>query len=99
MSAGKEGVRIVNVSVSSGTGNANITRAWELSRRFRLVPPNETDSYDVSVLDADSHLIFKRSGQVGTLSELQFFSLGIASSVSVANASTDGTYTAKFDLH
>ena len=99
MAIGREEVRRLDISVSSGTGSGNINRTWDLSRRVRVIPPAETDSYDVSIKDSDSHRIFQRTGQVGTLSELQGLSLGILSSVSIANATTDGTYVVKFDMH
>lgn len=99
MAPGKEQCIVLNVDVSSGSGSGTISKEWSIARRFRVVPPSETASYDVSVKDANATLILKRSSVVGTLSELQYLSLGIVSSVTIENGSVDGTYVVKFDMH
>jgi hypothetical protein len=96
---GREEVNRLNVSVSSGAGSGTISQIWSICRRLRIIPPAETDSYDVSITDGDGHIIFKREAQVGTLSEAIELSLGIAKTVTFANATANGTYAVKFDMH
>lgn len=99
MQPGQESCRQLLVSVTSGSGTGTIERVWSLARRVRVVPPSESTSYDASISDLDGHLIFKRTGQIGTLSEIQELSLGIAGTVAISNGTSDGTYTFKFDMH
>ena len=99
MNTGKEQVRRINITVSSNTGTGTLTSEWTLARWVRIIPVAETDSYDVTLRDADNHIMLKRTGQTGTLSENIEMSLGIISSVLIQNATQDGTYIAKFDLH
>jgi hypothetical protein len=96
---GKEQVRRLSITISSATGTGNLTPEWTLTRWIRVIPVAETDSYDVTLKDGESHIIMKRTGQVGTLSENLVFSLGIVKSILIENASQDGTYVFKADLH
>lgn len=96
---GKEQVKRLNITVLSGTGTGTISNQWDVCRRVRVIPPNETDTYDLSIKDADGDLIVYRQGQLGTFSELQEVSLGIASTVVIANGTSDGQYKIKWDLH
>lgn len=99
MNVGKEQSKLLNISVSGATGTGTITNQWDIARRMRVIPTTENDTYDVAVKDADGDLIMQRTSQTGTLSELQEISLGIAKTVVISNASADGTYKIKFDLH
>lgn len=87
------------VTVSSGGGALTITNTWLNARWIRIKPIAETDSFDVTVADADGMIMFTRTGQIGTLSERLEMSLGIMRTVTIANATQDGTYTVKFDTH
>ena len=99
MRTGIEASREIPITVSSGSGTGTLTKAWDLSRWFRVIPPAESNTYDVDIKDSSGHLMLKRTSQLGTMSELVDISLGIAATVNIANGSADGTYTAKFDLH
>lgn len=96
---GKEQSRRLNIAISSNTGTGTATQEWTLSRWIRVIPVAETDSYDVTLKDADGHIMLYRTGQIGTLSENIEMSLGILKTVLIANATQDGTYVIKFDLH
>lgn len=99
MDSGKQQSRVLNITVSSASGSGAINGDWDICRRIRVVPVNETTSYDVSITDADGDKIFERLGMRGTLSEIQYLSMAIAATVSISNSSDDGTYKVKFDLH
>jgi len=99
MATGKEQVRKLSITISSGTGTGTLTSEWTLSRWIRVIPVAETDSFDVTLKDADGHIMMKRTGQIGTLSENLQFSLGILKTVLIENAGQDGTYVFKADLH
>lgn len=96
---GKEQSRLLNITVSSGSGSGTITNQWDISRWIRVIPVAESDTFDVTVKDAAGDIIIKRTGQLGTLSENLEISLGIAKTVEIANAAQDGTYKVKLDLH
>ena len=87
------------ITVSSGSGSLTLTNTWLNARWIRIKPVAETDTYNVSVSDADGMLMFSRTGQLGTLSEMLEMSLGIMRTVSITSAAQDGTYTVKFDIH
>lgn len=87
------------ITVSSGSGSGTITNSWDRTYWFRVVPPSESDTYNVTVKDGNGYIILSRTGQLGTLSEQIGFSLGIAKTIDIASASSDGTYRAIFDLH
>jgi len=99
MTVGRQEIRKLSITISSGTGTGNISRIWAISRRVRIIPVAETDTYDVTVKDPDGDLVIKRTSQLGTFSEIQELSLGSVGSVLIENASQDGTYTVKFDMH
>jgi hypothetical protein len=96
---GREEVRPLSITVSSGSGTGTLTSIWAIARRVRIIPPSETTSYDVAIKDADGNLIINREAVVGTLSEIQELSLAIASTVTISNGSSDGTYKVRFDMH
>lgn len=96
---GKEASRRLSITVSSGTGSGTVTNDWTISRWIRVIPVAETDSYDVTLKDADGYIMVKRTGQIGTLSENLELSLGILKTVLIESAVQDGTYICKFDLH
>ena len=96
---GKEQSRVLTITVSSGSGSGTITNTWDKCAWFRVVPPDEADTYTVTVKDANGFIILKRTGQEGTLSENLALSLGIAKTVEIASASADGSYRAIFDMH
>lgn len=99
MVPGKEQVRRLGITVSSGAGTGTLTSEWTLARWIRIIPIAETDSYDVTFKDGDGHIMALRTGVTGTMSENLEMSLGILKTVVIANATQDGTYVAKFDLH
>ena len=96
---GREQSLKLSVSVSSGSGTGTLTNSWDLVRWLRVVPIAESDSFDLTIKDGDGHIMLSRTGQVGTLSEQIEMSLGIMKTVAIANATQDGTYTVKLDMH
>jgi hypothetical protein len=97
---GKEQVKRLNIVVSSGTGTGTVTNQWDIARRVRIAPPSESTTYDVTIKDASGYIIFENPDTLtGTLSMLNEMSLGIVSSVTITNASGDGTFVVLFDLH
>ena len=99
MSIGKEQVRRLDIAVSSGTGQGTITNQWDVARWIRVIPVGESDTFTVTIKDADGDIMMKRTSQEGTLSENLELSLGIVRTVLIESASQDGTYKVKFDLH
>lgn len=96
---GKEASRVLAITVSSGTGTGTNTKDWARAHWVRVIPVAETDTYDVTIRDADDDIMVKRTGQLGTMSEMLDLSLGILGSVLIENASQDGAFTVKFDMH
>lgn len=96
---GREQSRLLNITISSNTGTGSPTSLWAISRWVRVIPVAETDSYDVTFKDGDGDIMAKRTGQVGTMSEMLDLSLGILRTVLIENATQDGTYKVKLDLH
>lgn len=96
---GKEASRVLNITVSSGTGTGTLTPEWSLARWVRVIPVAESDTYDVTLKDGDGDIISKFTGQTGTFSYNAEMSLGILKTVLIESAAQDGTYKAKFDLH
>jgi len=99
MNTGKEAVRRLNITVTSGTGTGTVISQWDLARWVRVVPVNETDTYDVTFKDADGFIMGKYTSQAGTMSAKLEMSMGIMRTVLIENASVDGTYKVLFDLH
>lgn len=87
------------ITISSGSGSLTLTNAWLNARWVRVKPVAETDSFDLTISDADGIIMLYRQGQTGTLSEKLEMSLGIMRTVQIANATADGTYTLKLDIH
>jgi len=98
MNTGKEAVRRLNIMVSSGTGTGLVVSQWDLARWVRVVPVNESDTFDVTFKDGDGFIMGKFTGQSGTFSSRLEISLGIMKSVLIENAAQDGTYICLFDL-
>lgn len=98
-SVGREQVRLLNITVSSGSGTGTITPIWTHANWVRVIPPSESATYDVTFLDGDGDIMVKRTGQTGTMAEMLELSLGILSSVQVANGDQDGTYKVKLDCN
>lgn len=96
---GREQVRKLNITVSGNTGTGTVTAIWAISRWIRVIPVAETDSFDVTFKDGEGDIILKRTGQIGTMSEMLELSLGVLATVLIENATQDGTYKAKFDMH
>lgn len=96
---GKEQSLKLSISIAGGTGTGTVTNSWDLIRWIRIIPVAETDSYDVTLKDGDGHIMVKRTGQTGTLSENLELSLGILKTILIENATQAGAYTAKLDLH
>jgi len=96
---GKEQVKRLNITVSSGSGIGTVTNQWDICRRWRLIPPSESATYTISLKDADGDLIAKRTATTGTLSEVDEISLGILRTIEITSASADGTYVFKADMH
>lgn len=98
MSVGKEQVKVLNIDVTSGDGAGTVTNHWDIARWIRVIPISETSIYDLTFKDGEGDLILMRSC-VGTFSEKVEYSMGILRTVLIENASEDGTYKVKFDLH
>lgn len=96
---GREQVRLLSITISSGAGTGTIAPIWTHANWVRVIPVSEFDTYDVSFLDADGDIMVKRTGQTGTMSEMLELSLGILRTVQIASASQDGTYKLKLDCH
>ncbi len=99
MNAGKEAVRQLNITVSSGTGTGSVAAQWDLARWIRVVPVSETDTYDVTFKDGQGYIMGKYTANAGTFSSKLEMSLGILKTVLIESASADGTYKVLFDLH
>lgn len=99
MPVGKEASRLLNITVSGATGTGTLTNEWSIARWIRVIPVAEVDTYDVTIKDADGDIILKYTGQVGTMSSNLEISLGIAKTILIENASGDGTFKVKWDLH
>jgi hypothetical protein len=99
MTPGKQAVYELPVVISSNTGTGTIAPEWTISRWVRVVPVAETDSFDVTIKDGKGYIMVKRTGQVGTMSEMLELSLGIAKTILIESATQDGTYRVLFDLH
>ena len=89
----------LNIAVSSGAGTGTLTNQWSVARWIRIKPVNETDTFTLTIKDADGVIMGLWTGQLGTFSSQLNMSLGIMSSIAIASASVDGTYVCKFDLH
>lgn len=87
------------ITVSSGSGSLTLTPVWLSARWVRVKPVSESDSYDLTISDAEGIIMVYRTGQVGTLAERLEISLGIAKTVQIAGASQDGTYQVRLDPH
>jgi len=87
------------ITVSSGSGSLTLTNEWINVRWVRVQPVAESDSFDVTISDADGIIMMNRTGQTGTLSEKLEMSLGIMRTIAIANATQDGTYQVRFDAH
>lgn len=83
---------------SGGTGELVLTQQWDIATWVRVIPPAENVVYDLELEDADGHLMVLRTGITGTYSEKLQISLATLNTVSIANATQDGTFTIKFDL-
>jgi hypothetical protein len=99
MPIGREQSVPLNITISSGAGTGTLTKMWTLVRWLRIIPVSESDTFDVTVKDAEGLIMLSRTGQTGTLAERIEMSLGIMNSIVVANASQDGTYKCRLDLH
>lgn len=98
-SVGREQSVPLSIAVSSNTGTGTLTNAWAIARWIRVKPIAETDTYDLTIKDGDGILMLSRTSQLGTFSEKLDMSLGIMRTVQIANATQDGTYQVRFDLH
>lgn len=96
---GKQQSLRLSIAVAAGTGIGTITNDWSLVRWLRIKPIAETDSFDVSIKDADGIIMFSRVGQIGTLAERIEMSLGIMRTITIINATQDGTYNCRLDMH
>lgn len=99
MAEGKQQVRRLNITVSSGAGSGTITNEWTLARWIRVHPVSEANTYNLTIKDANGDVMVTRTGNTGTVSEQFDMSLGIIRTVEIASASQDGTYRCNFDLH
>lgn len=87
------------ITVSSGSGTLTLSNQWTVARWIRVKPVNETDTFTLTISDADGVIMGKWSGQQGTFSSKLEMSLGIMSTIAISSASADGTYTVKLDMH
>lgn len=88
-----------SITISSGSGSLTLTPTWQNARWVRIKPVAETDSYTLTISDAEGIIIVYRVGQVGTMSERLELSLGIARTIQIASATQDGTYAIRLDPH
>ena len=88
-----------SITISSGSGSLALTPVWLNARWVRIKPVAESDTFDVTISDADGIIIVKRTGQLGTMSEQLEISLGIAKTIDIASAAQDGTYQVRLDPH
>lgn len=96
---GSEQSIVGSITVSSGSGSLTITNRWLNARWIRIKPVAESDTYTLTISDADGIMMAKRTGQEGTFSEMLEMSLGIIRTIAISSASQDGTYIVKFDPH
>lgn len=96
---GREAARTLNITVTSGTGTGTLTNQWDVARWIRVVPPNESTTFDVTIKDSDGDIMLKRTSQLGTDSENLEMSMGIMKTILIENSTADGTFKVKFDLH
>lgn len=99
MSVGRQQSLRLNIAISSGTGTGALVKAWDIVRWLRVIPVAESDTYTLTVKDADGHIMLKRTSQLGTFSENIEMSLGIMKTVLIEDATQDGTYIVKLDMH
>ncbi len=99
MNPQREESRTLTIVVSSGSGTGTISNSWDVTRRIRVSPPNETATYDFTIKDNAGRLILKRTDKEGTLSEAQQISTGIAKTFVVEEATVDGNYIVSLDMH
>jgi len=90
--------RVGKITVSSGSGTLTLSNEWAVARWVRVIPVNETDTFTLTIKDADGYIMGTWSGQTGTFSSKLEMSLGIMKTIAIASASVDGTYTVKLDL-
>lgn len=96
---GKEQSKVLNITVSSGTGTGTVTNQWDICRWLRIKPIAETDTFNLTVKDAGGMIMLVRTSVLGTFSERIEMSLGIIRTVLIESATQDGTYVCKFDMH
>lgn len=96
---GREQSLKLAITVSSGSGTGTVTKAWDKIFWLRVIPVTESDTYTLTLLDADGYIIVKRTNQVGTFSERLEISLGILNSISITSASGDGQYNVRMDMN
>lgn len=96
---GKEQSIELLITVAGGTGTGTLTNQWSKSDWVRVIPTTESDTYDVTFKDGKGRIIMSRTGLTGTMSEQLQLSLGIVSTVVIANSSSSGTYACVFDMH
>lgn len=89
----------LSIVVSSGAGTGTITNEWISARWVRVIPINETDTFDMTIKDGEGFLMLARTNLLGTFSEKCEMSLGIMRTIVIANAAVDGTYQVRFDTH
>lgn len=99
MTPGREQSVPLTIAVSSGAGSGTLTKMWTLVRWLRVIPVSETDTFDLTVKDADGFIMLSRTSQLGTYSERLEMSLGIMQTIEIANALQDGSYKCRLDLH
>src|SRR5438128_2662549 len=99
MAVGREQSIALAIVVVGATGTGTFTNVWALARWIRVQPIAETDTYSLTIKDADGIIMLSRSGQVGTYSEKLDMSLGIMRTITIASATQDGTYQCRLDMH
>lgn len=99
MAVGREQVIPLGIVISSATGTGTFSNVWALARWVRIKPIAETDTYDITIKDGEGIIMLSRTGQLGTFSEQLNMSLGIMRTITIANATQDGTYQCRLDMH
>lgn len=95
---GREQSVPLSVAVSSGSGTGTFANSWDIIRRLRVCPPNETTTYTVTIKDAGGYVVVPATDFTGTL-PLADLSLGIIKTIEITNSSADGTFHIFADLH
>lgn len=91
-----------DITVSGGTGSVVVV-ATGVINALAFIPPSESAVYDVNFVDVDNFGIHGDRGLIGSETIRDEFSIWDRATLTISNASVDGTYKFKvwfttFDL-